>query len=262
MERRTRPLPAPVSPAQVQEYQEQGFVRLGRWLSPAQVDAARAALDHLPAPAFQNPYGRLVHDARLLAPGLWEAVDGPGLGAVACALTARDRVVLFQDNLVWKTPGAARIEWHQDYSYQPLSAPAGVTLWLALDDADTDSGCLHQLPGTHRLGERAPADFIRGTGQAPLPGLPPLEPEAHADRILALPALAGELLAHHPLTWHMSPENRSPRQRRALSLNFLEPEVVWRPDHAPHPFNHTLRPVAGQALDPARFPVYGAVSTP
>ena len=69
---------------------------------------------------------------------------------MAAVLLGRDQVVLFHDNLVWKTPGAGPIAWHQDYSYQPVSAPVGVTTWLSLDTTTPDSGCLHYLPGTHR----------------------------------------------------------------------------------------------------------------
>ena len=74
------------------------------------------------------------------------------------------------------------VAWHQDYSYMPLDRADGVTAWLAIDPADTDNGCLRYLPGTHLLGERQPADFIRG---AAVPARPCAAPERHRGRASA-----------------------------------------------------------------------------
>ncbi len=48
--------------------------------------------------------------------------------------------------------GAARV-WHQDCAYfavKPLEAVFGV--WIALDDADEENGCMHVIPGDHVRG--------------------------------------------------------------------------------------------------------------
>ena len=62
-------------------------------------------------------------------------------------------LTLFQDNLIWKSPrGQQAISWHQDFAYWPLSAPMGITVWIALDDSDEDNGCVHVIPENHTLG--------------------------------------------------------------------------------------------------------------
>ncbi len=167
--------------------------------------------------------------------------------------------MLFQDNLVWKRPGAgARIEWHQDYSYWPLSSPAGLTLWIALDAADVADGCIHYLPGTHRLGERAPQDFVAGARQGARPDLEPLDARGREHEAVPVRAAPGDAIAHDPLVWHMSPPNRSQRERRALTVSWIEPSNRWAPAHAPHPYNYLLAPREGANVTGELFPVFGA----
>ncbi|HXN86493.1 MAG TPA: phytanoyl-CoA dioxygenase family protein, partial [Candidatus Binataceae bacterium] len=63
------------------------------------------------------------------------------------------------DMLIYKEPGqTATTPWHQDLSYaavpfvkagHPIQAGTFVQFWLALDDVDEDSGCMHFVPGQH-----------------------------------------------------------------------------------------------------------------
>lgn len=248
------PQPLTLSPAQLATYRRDGVLRVGQLLDPAELRSLVELLAGRHRPEFPNPYGVIVNDLWRQEPRVAELLLSSCMGRVAAALLGTAQAALFQDNLVWKTPDAARIEWHQDYSYMPVSEPAAVTLWLSLDAATPETGCLHYLPGTHTLGERAPADFIRGAGQPQRSDLPALDWEQRLDQVVPMPTRPGELLAHHPLVWHMSPQNRSAVQRRALSVNWLAPRVRWMPSQAPHPFNYALQPQDGEALSQQRFP--------
>lgn len=238
-------------PAARHAYETAGFARLPGVFPRA--DAVREAfLAWVGERPATNHYGVLRNDVWRQVPALAGALDEAA--AFALALLDVDELVLFQDNVIYKPPGTTdRVEWHQDYAYWPLDRAGGTTLWIALDDADADNGCLHFLPGSHHAGERRATDFVRGTGQPARPDLPPLE--VPADEAAVAMALAkGEVDAHHPLTWHFSPPNLSSRGRPAWSLTFLTPEVRWDPDHAPHPHNWRLNPEPGAALDPGVFP--------
>jgi hypothetical protein len=153
--------------------------------------AIAGALDDVP----ESDYGLLLNDTWRRVPELASWLRGGPLGAVLTALHGGP-LLLFQDNLVWKRPGTGRaIEWHQDYSYWPLDCPEGLTAWLALDDADEDSGALVYAPGTHQLGECEPADFISGSGQPTSGALPPLELAAMLPQQLALLDLGTDVAA-------------------------------------------------------------------
>lgn len=232
---------------------ERGFAPVPALVAPGALAELRDAIDALCAGRRPGAHGHIVHDARRRSPALAAII--PAAAEVARACLGAAEVVLFQDHVIAKPPGTAgAVEWHQDYVYWPLDAPSGVTMWLACDDADDDSGCLRYLPGTHRLGERRAADFVAGAGQSGNAALEPLDAAARAAEAVAVPVAAGDALIHHPLVWHMSPANRSSRQRRAWSLSFVRPEVRWAPGHCPHPLTLALGARAGDALDPARFP--------
>lgn len=233
------------------DYARDGFVRLPGGFSAA--EAVRSAFFAFVGEQPEtNAYGVLRNDVWRKVPALRDAV--PEAARLALALLDVDALVLFQDNIIYKPPGTRdRVEWHQDYAYWPLDRPAGVTLWIALADADVDNGCVHFLSGSHHQGERRATDFVQGTEQPGAPDLPPLD--APADEVAApLRLKQGEVGAHHPLTWHFSPGNPSVRPRPAWSLTFVTPDVRWDPSHAPHPHNWALGPRRGEGLDPTVFP--------
>lgn len=245
-----------VAAADVAAYRARGFCALPALVSESTLAALRADLDalHLRDPAT-NAYGILRHNLWRDLPAFRALLLGGELAAVARSLTGAREVVFFQDNLIWKPPGTdARLEWHQDYAYWPLDRPDGLTLWLALDDADAENGCLCYVPGTHLGGERAPTDFVAGSGQPKVAALPPLDAASRQAEAVAAPVRAGEALAHHPLTWHMSGPNSTPRPRRAWSLTWLLPDVRWAKGHAPHPYNYFLAPTDGALVVGEPFP--------
>ncbi len=239
-------------------YRTHGVAPLGRLLDEATTVAARHAVTEAFGDALgSSDYGVLVNDAWRRCPPLEAIIRSGRLGQAALSVWEGPALVLFQDNLIWKPPGTTQsISWHQDYSYWPLDKPLGVTLWVALDDADEACGGLEYIPGTHDLGERAPAPFIVGADAAESP-LPPLDVHARLHDRVSFAVPAGHALAHHPLTWHTSGPNLSMRQRRGWSLTFVAPEVAWEPAHAAHPFVYDLIPMPGERVDAdPRFPVF------
>lgn len=215
------------------------------------LDRLRALMDTLHTYAGPSGYGQIVHDTWRHAPALGEhLVAGPLADLAATALQGEAR--LFQDHLVSKTPGTVdAVKWHQDYSYWPLDRARGLTMWVALDDADVDNGCLHYAPGSHLGGERAPANFLDQAELGVRSALPALELPERAE---AVPARAGDVLLHDPLVLHTSPGNHTQRPRRAWSISWVDPEARWAPEHAPHPFNWSLSPQTGAPLPDDRFP--------
>lgn len=247
-----------LSEAAVRRHARQGWLHLPAFVERGRLERLRAAQDALfAAEAGAGPVPTIRHEAWRALPELRELVLDGRLASVARRLLGCS-VLLFQDHLVTKAARSSDVlRPHQDYSYWPLDRPSGLTAWLALDDADAARGCLRYAPGSHRLGERRPADFMAG---APLPeaarraDLPPLEWDEGA--AVAVPVTAGDLLVHDPLTWHASGPNATDRPRRAWSTTWVAAHVRWDPQHAPHPFDHALAPKPGQALDGDHFPAF------
>lgn len=105
---------------------------------------------------------------------------------------------------------------HQDGHYFMLDPCEAVTMWLALDVADEENGCVRYVRGSHKHGMRKHArtktlGFSQGIVDYP----------ANQDREAetAFPAKPGDLLVHDAMTIHRADANQSAtRARRALGF--------------------------------------------
>jgi ectoine hydroxylase-related dioxygenase (phytanoyl-CoA dioxygenase family) len=60
---------------------------------------------------------------------------------------------LYWNQSVFKQPeGTKDFPWHQDDGYTPVEPSPYLTLWLALNDATPENGCISVLPGSHKRG--------------------------------------------------------------------------------------------------------------
>lgn len=144
------------------------------------------------------------------------ATRGPPAALAAALLSARP--VLQNVQLFAKAPGGCvqPTPAHQDAAYFLLCDPASaVTLWLALDDADEETGAVAYVRGSHLSGLRlhAPSGVL-GFSRSIVDWT-----AADADALRVQRAAAGDVLAHHGLTVHCAGANTSAhRPRRAVGF--------------------------------------------
>ena len=120
---------------------------------------------------------------------------------------------LFQDMALLKPPRIGREKpWHQDHAYfdLPLDTPV-VGVWIALDRATTDNGCMTIIPGSHRRGPVV--HFQRRDWQIC---------DTHVDNrgALAVPLEPGGCLLFSSLMHHGTPTNTAAQRRRALQFHY------------------------------------------
>jgi hypothetical protein len=102
--------------------------------------------------------------------------------------------------------------WHQDNAYfrvTPLDQVLGV--WIALDDATVENGCMHVLPDGHK---RGPLRHYHGRDCE-------IVPDRIGDYLgepIELPA--GGALFFFGMLPHRTPVNTSSQRRRALQLHY------------------------------------------
>jgi phytanoyl-CoA hydroxylase len=132
------------------------------------------------------------------------------------ALLARlvgDTPELFQDQALLKPPLIGREKpWHQDNAYfnvPPDTAVVGV--WIALDQATPENGCMYVIPGSHREGPVI--HFKRRDWQI-------CDTDVAADNAWTVPLKPGGCLIFHGLLHHGTPPSRSPQRRRALQFHY------------------------------------------
>ena len=143
------------------------------------------------------------------------AKDSEVIGCVATLIGNEPQ--LLQTMALVKSPeiGSAK-DWHQDVPYFPI-APARdvVGVWIALDDATLDNGCMQVVPASHLLG---PVAHVQGpTGWRLDPGIcERLQPS-----VIPLPMRAGSALFFDGALFHFTAANRSRQRRRALQNHYV-----------------------------------------
>jgi hypothetical protein len=106
-----------------------------------------------------------------------------------------------------KPAGGGETPWHQDAAYRPPPHNGG-TVWLPLDPATEESGCLEFLPGSHLgplLGHSVQGHHLVTS--------PPGRGAA-----VSCPLELGDVSVHSCLTAHRAGPNRTSRPRRALAI--------------------------------------------
>lgn len=137
---------------------------------------------------------------------------GSRLHGMVETLLGRDPI-LFQEMALVKPAlvGSAK-PWHQDNAYftvEPLDAILGV--WIALDDATPENGCMHVIPGGHRHGAHKHHHGVDCE----------IDPQLlEVSRGIAIPIPAGGALLFYSMLPHETPPNHSPHHRRALQFHF------------------------------------------
>ncbi|MDE2126081.1 MAG: phytanoyl-CoA dioxygenase family protein [Armatimonadetes bacterium] len=145
---------------------------------------------------------------------------------------------LFRNSLLLKPPSVGSAKgWHQDSPYWPIQPMALCSLWLALDDATTENGCMVVLPGQHMRGPLAHQavcdDYVIEDGL--------IDPAMG----VAVPMPAGSGLFFHSLLPHYTAPNTSSHWRRAMVLSFMSADSRYTGDGPGPVYAH----VAGETLE-------------
>jgi ectoine hydroxylase-related dioxygenase (phytanoyl-CoA dioxygenase family) len=225
-----------LTPAAVEEFQRNGFLKVEDVLTAPQVAAlgdhadliAAGKAAHIPDTSLQlEPVFRDVTTAvadRVLATRklfnmavydelLWSHATNPAVVDIVADLLGTDDLKMYGDQLFMKSPvtGSAQ-PWHQDSaSWRDIFPMDLVTAWTAIDDATLDNGCLRFVPGTQRWGmlnRGRLAHFVDDLETAVWPAVP-------------VPVRAGGISFHHSLTLHTSSQNSSPQRRRAYAIHYM-----------------------------------------
>lgn len=234
------------------DFKRNGYVKLEQLITQQQ---GKEICSELKRWVGDNPtltnYGIIQHNAWEHLSVCHEILHQSTIGQTAAALLQAKSVYLFQDHMIWKPPNTRhQVDWHQDYSFWPLASPSGVTIWIALEDADQQNGCMSFIKHSHNWGNCQPTQFGGTDSDSELP---PLKWQENQHLKESIPLKAGFAVAHHPLNCHMSPPNNSTRHRRAWSLTFVPTNMRWKPSNASHPYNYFLKPTPGDSLDPNYF---------
>jgi hypothetical protein len=231
------------TPEERRQWEEQGYVRLGRVASSDQLAALQRRIDdlmmgRLPTEGiyFQldsesGDYGKLAFgDGTWQGPTLnyrkiehlegdpvfLEYLQHPRFKAI-CEAVYGPEVAIYRAMFMNKPAGKGTyLPYHQDGGTQwHLTTDPLITVWTALDDSTIEKGCVQVIPGSHKLG------LLSEQGHTITP-----EQEARYAKdedSVFLEAKAGEAILLHNFLLHRSGINQRPDEpRRAFSVCYMD----------------------------------------
>jgi len=199
-------------------YEQDGFAALGEVLDDS---ATPLLLEYLDVCRIEQG---LPADAGI--------IPAPSSGSVASSFALDQRVLSIAAQLLDAPPAVFGITylckpartglpalWHQDGApwAERLRGSPALTIWIALDDANTSNGCLRLIPGSHRCGARTLHPNSRTDSMFGVEMDAALVDERIA---IELPLESGHGVVHHPNVIHGSGPNRSMHPRRALAIRY------------------------------------------
>ncbi|MFP8951719.1 phytanoyl-CoA dioxygenase family protein [Natrialbaceae archaeon A-arb3/5] len=105
--------------------------------------------------------------------------------------------------------------YHQDAAYYPIRPLDHLTVWIALDEATPENGCMNVVPGAHTNGLLGHESVEYDTD------IVIAEREYDEDDAVAVPMEAGSVLFTHCLTPHYTAPNTTDKWRRALIMSYM-----------------------------------------
>ena len=148
-------------------------------------------------------------------PGVLDAVEsilGPDL-------------ILIMSHLIVKRPtDGLPVAWHQDNTYwHSVQGTDVCTVWLAIDDADADNGCMNVIPCTQA--DHPDLEKI-STGGEDLLGTTVAVSQLQAGKAVPIELKAGDLSIHDSFIIHGSEANQSGRRRAGYTMRYANAATV------------------------------------
>ncbi len=148
--------------------------------------------------------------------------------------------LLLQTMYIFKQPHiGGEVVCHQDATYLRTEPETCLGIWVALEDATEENGCLWGIPGGHKTNELKAA-FRRNADDSSYTERLDTTPFKGEEDKLPLHAPKGTVLVFGGLFPHMSCANRSDKSRHAFTLHVIDgdahyPEDNWlrRPESLP-----------------------------
>ena len=225
--------------AQIDAYQNNGYVVIEDFLSPEELEIWRMAVttavtarkgQKIPGKVTEEgegdginndaEYHNKVFDQLI---NLWQTNDDvkklmldDRIGKMAATLAGVDGIRIWHDQALIKKPWANPTSWHLDTPFWSFSDRKALSIWVALDDATLENGCLFFIPGSHTgTGFENP-----GIGKN-MDAIFDYYPSFAQSKSVAAPMKAGSCSFHNGLTIHGAHANMTPGQRRAMTCAYM-----------------------------------------
>lgn len=235
-----------LSPEQVAQFREQGFLSLPRITSPEEVVELREVLGGLfdrragwregaqfdlvaaEDAADESTLTQIVQPVNY-APELRDTLFRANAAAIARQLLGEAAAPSFEHSILKSAENGSPTPWHQDEAYRASDAfeYEQLSIWMPLQDSDARQGCLQYIPGSHLRGVLP----HRRVNDDPRVHSIECVPEAFdVGEAVACPLPAGGAVIHTGRSLHCAGPNETATPRLAYVLAFeLPPRAAAEP---------------------------------
>lgn len=212
-----------LSAAQAQQYRKEGYFSPITVFDQDEAGRYRTLFDELEADVGTEKAQIGLIDQHFEHKFIWDIATHPKILDVIEAIVGPNFLLLathFFNKYGEGEKADAFVAWHQDVTFWGLEPPFAITAWYAVDDSDTENGCMQVLPATHESG-------VLAHGKSTTTGnLLSINQEVTVSADLAatavdLPLKAGQMSLHDGTIIHGSLPNRSNRRRCGLTLRYV-----------------------------------------
>ena len=123
---------------------------------------------------------------------------------------------IWSDQAFVKEPYGNPTGFHLDVPYWSFTSADAITIWVALDEATLENGCLYYVPGSHKARKFDNVSVGKHIG-----ALFDVYPEWRDVPAVPCPVPAGGALFHNGLTFHGAGANMTPGRRRAMTCAYM-----------------------------------------
>jgi len=216
--------PGSLSKSQIDQFNNDGFLTALQIFSDTEIANQRKYFDELlerVIAAGGDSYS--ISTAHMSYGKVFDLISHPAIVARVSDILGPN-VVGWGSHYFCKMPGDGKaVTWHQDASYWPLTPSKTVTVWLAIDDADTGNGCMRVIPGSHVHGHIPYRES--DTDESNVLDQTVENAEQYGSEPVDIELTAGQLSIHSDLLLHGSEANTSSRRRCGLTLRYCTAAV-------------------------------------
>ena len=218
-------------------WNENGYLAIDGVLEPREVGDLRDALDRLSSTAadleesndrfklqaFGDGGGsrvvQQIAEPHEIAPEWMTLARDPRILGVVEDLLGSNILLYYSMLMMKPARNGFHAPWHQDFAFFVHDRAALLAVQVYLDDSTLENGCVHVVPGSHKLGLLN--HFRDGRFTEIVEG----DTERFDRQQVALPVKAGGIALWHCLTLHSSPPNHSDHPRRAIVFEYKDPSA-------------------------------------
>jgi hypothetical protein len=216
-------MPKLLTPAQIAQYHEQGFIFPIRVMSTDAALEYRRRLEAFEASAGGKLGGDLRHKSHLLFTWLAELVRHDRILDAIEDLYGPDLLCWSTNFFIKEKSNPAFVSWHQDSTYWGLSKPDVVSAWVAFTPAHAGNGAMQVIPGSHLVDQIPHRDTfdkhnLLTRGQE-------IAVEVDPSTAVTITLAPGEMSLHHVRLVHGSPPNTSDDRRIGFAIRYIPTSV-------------------------------------